>query len=231
MEIALGRFDVDVAEVRREPWQQPLDIAASTIPSDNSMDRSRVSNVVDAWRKTFGGANDTGCSSDVVEQGVHMRVRPASARLRCKETRIVAQRQGKVAPALQVGSQFLRQLWTDRHEPCLEELRVANRDDLFDQVDIAQTQVKGLADAQPASVKKNQQHAAHGCLQRSVVNVNNRGGLDQPSQLIYRIDIRRPLGRQLRHVVRQGRTLCVPTTDRKSVKAGEYLVFQRPRGT
>jgi hypothetical protein len=85
------------------------------------MDRSRVSDVVDAWRTTFGGANDTGRSSDLVEQGVHMRVRPASARLRCKETRIIAQRQGKVAPALHVRSQRLRQLWTDRRHPCLEE--------------------------------------------------------------------------------------------------------------
>src|SRR5690348_11262663 len=138
MEVALGRFDVDVAEVRREPWQQPLDIAASAVPSDNSMDRRRVSDVVYAWRKTFGGANDTGRSSDVVEQCVHMRVRPASAGLRCKETRIVAQRQGKIAPALHVRSQFLRQLWTDRHQPCLEEFRVTNGDDLFDQIDITQ---------------------------------------------------------------------------------------------
>src|SRR5215472_2591908 len=152
MEIALGRFDVDVAEVRREPWQQPLDIAASTIPSDNSMDRSRVSDVVDAWRTTVGGANDTGCSSDIVKRRVHMRVRPASAGLRCKETRIVAQGQGKVAPALNVGSQFLRQLWTDRHQPCFEEFCVTNGDDLVDEVDIAQGQVKGLADAQPAAV-------------------------------------------------------------------------------
>lgn len=35
--------------------------------------------VVDAWRLTFDGANDTSCSSDVVEQGVHMRVRSATA--------------------------------------------------------------------------------------------------------------------------------------------------------
>ena len=147
MEVALGRFDVDVAEIRREPWQQSLDVAARSIPSDNSMDRRRVSNVVDAWRTTFGGANDTGCSSDVVEQGVHMRVRPSSARLRCKETRILAQRQGKLAPALDVGSQLMRQLWTDRNQPGLEEFRVTNGDDLFDQVDIAQSQVKGLADA------------------------------------------------------------------------------------
>ena len=124
-----------MAEVRREPWQQPLDVAARSIPSDNSMDRRRVSNVMDAWRTTFGGANDTGCSSDVVEQGVHMRVRPTSARLRCKETRILAQRQGKLAPALDVGSQIMRQLWTDRNQPGLEEFSVTNGDDLFDQVD------------------------------------------------------------------------------------------------
>jgi hypothetical protein len=81
-----------------------------------------------------------------------MRVRPAPARLRCKETRIVPQRQGEVAPALNVGSKFLPELWADRHQPCLEEFRVTNGDDLLDEVDIAQGQVKGLADAEPASV-------------------------------------------------------------------------------
>jgi len=50
VEVALGGFDVNVAEVRREPWQQSLDVAASTIPRDNPMDRSRVSDIVNAWR-------------------------------------------------------------------------------------------------------------------------------------------------------------------------------------
>ena len=144
VEIALGGFDVDVAEIRREPWQQTLDIAARTIPRDDSMDRGRVSNVVDARRPTFaGGANDTGCSSDIVKQRVHMRVRPSSARLRCKETRIIAQRQGKFAPALNIDSQFPAELWSDRHQPCLEEFRVTNGDDLLDEVDIAQGQIEG----------------------------------------------------------------------------------------
>ena len=42
VEIALGGFDIDVAEIRRESRQQTLDIPAGTIPRDDSMDRSCV---------------------------------------------------------------------------------------------------------------------------------------------------------------------------------------------
>jgi hypothetical protein len=95
VEIALGGFDIDVPEIGSKSRQQALDVPAGAIPRDNSMDRSCVSEVVDAWRKTFaGGATDACCSSDLFKQRNHMWIRPSSAGLGCKETRIVAQRHG-----------------------------------------------------------------------------------------------------------------------------------------
>ena len=90
VEIALGGFDIDVAEIRRESGQQALDIPAGTIPRDDSMDRGCVPNVMDARRATFaGGATYTCCSSNFLKQRNHMWIRPSAARLRCKEARIV----------------------------------------------------------------------------------------------------------------------------------------------
>jgi len=153
VEIALGRFDIDVAEIRSESGQQALDVPARSIPRDNSMDRRCVSNVVDARKTTFGtGATDTCCSSHLLKQRNHMWIRPASARLRRKETRIVTQRQWKLAPPLNIDSQFSCEFWSDGHEPCLEELCVANRHKPLDNIDIAQGQLEGFANAEAASV-------------------------------------------------------------------------------
>jgi len=139
-----------------------LDIPAVAIPRDNSMDRGRVSNVVDARRTTFaGGATDTGRSSELLKQSNHLWIRPSSACLRRKETRIVAQRQRKLAPPVNIGGQFFHEFWSDRHEPCLEELCVANGDNPLDQIDIAQVQAKGFANAKAASVEENQQRSIH----------------------------------------------------------------------
>jgi hypothetical protein len=85
-------------------------------------------NVVDARRPTFaGGAIDTCCSSDFLKQRDHMWIRPSSARLRCKETGIIAQRQWKLPPPLNMDGQLSCEFWSDRHKPCLEKLCVAKR--------------------------------------------------------------------------------------------------------
>jgi hypothetical protein len=153
VEIALGGFDIDVAEIRRESRQHTLDISAGTIPRDDSMDRGRVPNVVDARRATFaGGAPDSCCSSDLLKQRNHMWIRLSSARLRRKETRIVAQRQWKLPPPLNIDGQFSCEFWSDRHEPCLEKLCVANSNNPLDGIEIAQGQIEGFANAEAASV-------------------------------------------------------------------------------
>ena len=153
VEIALGGFDIDVAEIRRESRQQTLDIPPGTIPRDDSMDRSCVPKVMDARRPTFAsGATDTCCSSDLLKQRNHMWIRPSSARLRCKETRIVARRQWKLAPPLNIDGQLSCEFWSNRHEACLEKLCVANGNYPLDDINIAQGQIEGFANAEAASV-------------------------------------------------------------------------------
>ncbi len=153
VEIALGGFDIDVAEIRRESGQQTLDIPAGTIPRDDSMDCGCVPNVVDARRATFaGGATDTCCSSYFLKQRDHMWIRPSSARLCCKETGIIAQRQWKLPPPLNMDGQLSCEFWSDRHKPCLEKLCVANGENPLDDIDIAQCQIEGFANAEAASV-------------------------------------------------------------------------------
>ena len=147
-------------------------------------------NVVDAQRPTFaGGATDTCCSSDFLKQRDHMWIRPSSASLCCKETGIIAQRQWKLPPPLNMDGQLPCEFWSDRHKPRLEKLCVANGENPLDDIDIAQCQIEGFANAEAASVQKNQQRSIHGRLQRSAVNVNHRCGLEQPAQLFQRIDI------------------------------------------
>ena len=85
--------------------------------------------------------------------------------------------------------QLSSEFWSDRHKPCLEKLCVANGENSLDDIDIAQCQIEGFASAEAASVQKNQQRSIHGRLQRSAVSVNNRCGLEQPAQLVHRIDV------------------------------------------
>lgn len=153
MEIALCGFDINVAEIRRESWHQTLDIPAGSIPRDDSMDCGCVPYVVDARRATFaGGATDTCCSSDFLKQRDHMWIRPSSARLCRKEAGIIAQRQWKLAPPLNMDGQLSCEFWSDRHKPCLEKLCVANGENPLDGIDIGQCQIEGFADAEAASV-------------------------------------------------------------------------------
>ena len=110
-------------------------------------------NVMDARRATFaGGATDTCCSSDLVKKRNHMWIRPSSARLRCKETRIVARRQWKLPPLLNIDGQLSCEFWPNRDEPCLEKLCVADGNYPLDDIDIAQGQIEGFANTEAASV-------------------------------------------------------------------------------
>src|SRR5262249_11935822 len=153
VEIALGGFDIDVAEICRESRQQMLDIPPGTIPRDDSMDRGCVPKVMDARRATFaGGATDTCGPSDLLKQRNHVWIRPSSARLRCKKTRIVTRRQRKLAAPLNTDGQFFCEPCSDGHEPCLEKLGVANGNNPLDDIDIAQGQIEGFANAEAASV-------------------------------------------------------------------------------
>jgi len=153
MEIALGGFNIDVAEICRESrQQQTLDIPPGTIPRDDSVNRCCVPKVMNARRARFAGDATDCCSSDLLKQRNHMWIRPSSARLRCKETRIVARRQWKLPPPLNIDGQFCCEFWPDGHDPCLEKLCVANGNYLLDDIDIAQGQIESFANAEAASV-------------------------------------------------------------------------------
>src|SRR5580704_5908577 len=117
------------------------------------MDRRCVPNVMDARRATFaGGATDTCCSSNLLKKRNHMWIRPSSARLRCKETRVVARQQWKLPPLLNIDGQLSCEFWSNRHEPCFEELGVANGDNPLDDINIAQCQIEGLANTEGAAI-------------------------------------------------------------------------------
>jgi hypothetical protein len=71
--------------------------------------------------------------------------KPSSARLRREETRIIAQRQWKLPPSVNIDGQFSCEFWSDRYEPCLVKLCVANGDNPLYSIDVAQGQIESFA--------------------------------------------------------------------------------------
>jgi hypothetical protein len=85
-EVALGGADIDVSKIRCQLRQQFLDVRASAIPSDDSMDGRSVTNIVDAWLVSGGHLSpNPGGSADSAEQFVHTLVVQMNACACCKE--------------------------------------------------------------------------------------------------------------------------------------------------
>src|SRR5450631_1205261 len=74
-EVALGGPDIEVSKIRGQLRQQGLDICASAIPCDDSMDSRGVTNIVDA-RLIAGGllSSYPGGFADSAKQFVHTLV-------------------------------------------------------------------------------------------------------------------------------------------------------------
>ena len=128
----MGRSNIDVAQVGRELWEQSLDVLAGAIPCEHPMDCRRVSNIMQPWRSRLAdGANDSGGSADMLKSRDDADIVARSTIARGEQWGRLPTRLRQTATTLDMGDQFLVELWANRHEACFEELRIANSDDLL----------------------------------------------------------------------------------------------------
>ena len=83
LDVALGRLDIDVAEVCRELRKQSLDVLASTIPCNDTVNGRGVAEIMQARRARLAdGAVDPRSSSHVLKLYDDARIAPASSAAR-----------------------------------------------------------------------------------------------------------------------------------------------------
>src|SRR5688500_15120229 len=96
-------------------------------------------------------------------------------------------------------SQFPGELWPNRNKACLEEFSVANRDDLFGQIDVLQGQTKSLANAHSAPVEQQQERTVNRRYLTAVPYAQHRRRFQQSVEFFCGIDVGSLVWRQLRH--------------------------------
>jgi hypothetical protein len=116
-----------------------------------------------------------------------------------------------------VRSQLVGKLRSDRNQTRLEELRAANSDDPFGEIDILQGQVQCLTDTHAGSVEKQQQRAVRRGDVATVAGVQDLCRVQQSAQLVGRVDVGRLLPRQLGQSCRERRAVDVSAADGESV--------------
>ena len=62
LQVALCRFDIDMAKIGGQVWQQPLDVLSRAIPRDHAVNRRRMPQVMQTRRLGLTGRTDYGRS-------------------------------------------------------------------------------------------------------------------------------------------------------------------------
>lgn len=169
-----------MAEERGEMEQASLRIETRAIPTEQSADRKRVPQVMQMRSRDALGNHEVQSRHEVMEclcDGAGMDRAPLGER----KERGLAQQRPHVCRS--IGGKRSADLRTERHQPGLSELRLADDEDLPLKIHVSDGESRDLTDAEAKTIEQREHHAVRrSSVRRASIVGQRRGEVEQPSR-------------------------------------------------